>query len=1160
MPPGLQPILCAAVYDRGFPLPPDGLDESITPVFCLPDDLTKERLISVAHGFPVCWGVCLFLLLVGCSSQEREAPTAEQENLFTLLSPERTRIDFSNTLSERPTPHRNELLYEYFSNGGGVAAGDLNGDSLDDVYFTGNMTYNRLYLNRGNLVFDDITDAAGVAGRKNTWKTGVTMADVNGDGLLDLYVCYSGDLPLERRVDELFINQGNDQNGIPRFEEQASQYGLAHPHSSNQAYFFDYDRDGDLDLFLLTHNVKRTPRRDREGTQEQLATDDPISGVRLYRNDDGRFEDVTRRAGIQSSELTYGLGAGLSDIDKDGWVDMYVGNDYSPPDYLYINNGDGTFTDELADRMGHTSNASMGIDVADVNNDGWADVVVLDMLAEDNHRQKTQFIPDDRELFKLFVASGFHHQYMRNTLQLNNGDGTFSEIGQLAGIANTDWSWTPLIADYDNDGKKDLFVTNGILHDSIDRDFLAFKNQYMRSKRFDLEPGDIAFLMEQMPSSDLRNYAFKNGGGLRFQDVSADWGLGEPLKSTGAAYTDLDNDGDLDLITNNINAPAYVFENRSTDIVERHYLQVDLRGAGKNTAGIGAKTTLYAGGQRQYIEQMPMRGYLSSVSPTLHFGLGPQATIDSLHIIWPDGKQQTLKDVRANQRIAVHQEDAADGNDSPQAEAPVFEEMPAPIAFAHQMAGEIDDFRRQPLMVHPKSFSGPALAKADVNGDGLADVFAGGGNGQASRLYLQREDGLFAAARQPAFEADQQSDDIAAAFLDADADGHLDLYVASGGYGDFAPDDAALQDRLYLNDGQGTFIKTNDALPEMHTSTGAVAADDVNGDGWPDLFVGGHVVPGRYPERPRSYVLINDGQGRFEDRTTEIAPELQHVGMVSDAAWHDLDGDGTNDLIVVGAWMPISIFAPADGTLSDVTRRYFEQPYSGLWNTVRVGDVNHDGRADLIVGNLGLNTQLKASEHQPAELYFADFNYDGSVDPLLTFYIQGTRYPYVTLDELRRQMPTIGSRFSSYAAYAEAEIGDIFTDEALEAAQRLEVRWLETSLFIGTEGGGFEHSALPIEAQFSPVFAIHTLDYNGDGNTDLLLGGNINEARIRLGKYDAHYGVLLKGDGNASFDYIPQHESGLSLRGDVRSVLAINNFLLFGVNRGVVRAYKVVGE
>ena len=1118
--------------------------------------LRQPRPITVA----ALAGACVLALLAGCASQEQEGRSSAQEapqpTLFERLPAEKTGIDFRNTLSAHPTPHRNELLYEYFSNGGGVAVGDVNGDGLDDVYLSGSMTYNRLYLNRGDMTFEDVTDVAGVAGRVNTWKTGVTMADVNGDGLLDLYAAYSGDLPLDRRVDELYINRGVGDDGVPRFEEQARAYGLANPHSSNQAYFFDYDRDGDLDLFLLTHNVKRTPQQDAEQTRRELTKDDPISGNRLYENVGGRFEDVTARAGIRSSPLTYGLGAGLADFNKDGWVDLYVGNDYGPPDYLYINNGDGTFSDELARRMGHTSYASMGIDASDLNNDGYADVVVLDMLAEDNRRQKLLHGFDDEEAFAEIVAAGFHHQYMRNTLQLNNGNGTFSEVGQLAGISNTDWSWAPLVADFNNDGWKDLFVTNGTLHDISDRDFLEYRTRYLISKNYDLGVEDVAHLLEMLPSSDLENYAFENRGELRFEDASDRWGLGERLKSTGAAYSDLDNDGDLDLITNNLNDYAYVFENRSTDMPSRGYVKVDLEGDSANTFGIGAKVTLYAGGAVQYAEQVPTKGYLSTVSPTLHFGLGPHARADSVQVRWPDGRGQTMTDVEANRRVVFRQRDATEAPARPPPADPVFEEVPSPIAFEHEMAGTIDDFRRQPLMTNPKSFSGPALAKGDVNGDGLADVYAGGGSGQAGRLYLQRRDGPFAPTAQPAFEAAKRSDDVDALFFDYDRDGDLDLYVASGGYGTFAPDDAALQDRLYVNDGEGNFTQEPEALPEMRTSTGAVATSDIDGDGWPDLFVGGRVVPGRYPEPPRSYVLMNDGQGRFEDRTTEVAPALEHIGMVTDADWHDLGGDGTEELVVVGEWMPISVFENAGGVLSNETGRYFEKAYSGLWNTLLIDDFNRDGIADLVAGNLGLNSQLKASEGQPAELYYADFRRNGSVYPILNFYIQDASYPYVTLDELRDQMPAIASRFPNYAAYAEAELGDVFTDEELEGARKLEANVLETALFMGSRGGRFERRGLPVEAQFAPAFTINPLDYNGDGHTDLVLGGNINGARVRFGKYDANYGVLLRGDEGAAFEYVPQHESGLRLRGDVRSALVLGSKFFFGMNGGAIQAYE----
>ncbi len=1114
--------------------------------------------------------VCTLLLLASCTSQERGDRArgedgSAQKKLFALLPPERTNIYFKNTLSAQPTPHKNELTYEYFSSGGGVAVGDLNGDGLDDIYFTANMSYNKLYLNKGNMVFEDVTRISGVAGRKNTWKTGVTMADVNGDGLLDIYVCYSGELPLERRVDELYINQGTDENGVPHFEEQASEYGLANPHSSTQAHFFDYDRDSDLDLFLLTHNVKSTPRQGSRGTRRRLEEEDPVNGVRFYENKGGHFEDVTERVGIRSSSLTYGLGAMVSDINKDGWPDIYVGNDYSPPDYLYINNGDGTFTNKIKSSIGHTSRASMGVDIADINNDGWSDIVVLDMLPEDNRRQKLLFMPNDRRSFKQNVQSGFHYQYMRNTLQLNNGNGTFSEIGQLAGISNTDWSWAPLVADYDNDGKNDLFVTNGILHDITNRDFLRYRVNYLIKNNYDLTPKDLLHLMEKLPSSDLTNYAFKNTGNLQFKDVSTAWGLARPLISNGAAYSDLDNDGDLDLVTNNVNDYASVFENRASEITGNNYLRIDLKGSGGNTYGIGSKITLYTNGTEQYKEQMPTRGYLSSVSPTLHFGLGRHTVVDSLRVIWPDGEVQILRGIKANQRLTLYQRDAAEvggraGGRSASDGTAAFEEVPSPVEFTHRMDGNVDDFLRQPLMVNPKSFAGPALAKADVNGDGRVDVFAGGGSGQAGMLYLQRPNGQFAPAPQPAFEEDSRSNDVDALFFDFNRDGHPDLYVASGGYDHFTPGDAALQDRLYLGDGSGNFTRAGDALPEMRTSTGAVAAADINGDGWPDLFVGGRVIPGQYPKPPRSYVLINDGQGHFEDRTAEIAPGLQRIGMVTDAHWHDLDGEGAEELIVAGEWMPIRVFENDEGILSDATESYFERPYSGLWNEILIDDLNRDGIPDLIAGNFGLNAQLVAGEDTPAELYYADFDGNGSVDPILTFYIQGVSYPYVLLDELRDQLPAIAAQFSSYESYAEATLDDLFTSEEIEEAGKLEARFLETSFFIGREGGGFEKKSLPVQAQFAPVFTITTLDYDGDGNKDILLCGNINEARIRFGKYDANYGVLLRGDGDGAFEYVPQYESGFNLQGDVRSALKVNNHFLFGINRGAIQAYQPADE
>jgi hypothetical protein len=1100
------------------------------------------------------------LSFLGCRQGADERTGQPQKEMFTRMSAEKTNVDFENTLSEQPTPHRTELLYEYFANGGGVAVGDLDGNGRDDIYFVGNMKYNKLYLNEGDMEFKDVTEIANVQGRKNTWNTGVSMADVNGDGRLDIYVCFSGDLPLERRVDALYVNQGTDEEGRPQFEEQAEQYGLAQPHSSNQAYFFDYDRDGDLDLYLQTHNVETIPRESQRRTQKKIAQVDSVNGNRFYENRGGTFADVTGAVGIQSSPVTYGLGAGVSDVNKDGWPDIYVGNDYSPPDHLYINNGDGTFTDELASSMGHTSRASMGIDVADVNNDLSSDIFVLDMLSRENKRQKLLHMPNDRKLFRDNVERGFYYQYTINTLQMNHGNGTFSEVGQLSGVSNTDWSWASLIADYDNDGWKDIFVTNGLLHDITNRDFIEFRRKYIMDKNYDLKPKDISVLMENLPSSDLENYAFKNKNGAEFGEVSTEWNLDDAVNSNGAAYSDLDDDGDLDLVTNNINSKSYIYRNSTNEASKNSFLKVKLEGDGQNAYGVGSKVYVYADSTSQYVEQFPARGYLSSVSPTLHFGLGAHPRADSVRVVWPDGRRQTVYDVPANQTLTLRQGDAVETDRAPASSSPIFREVSSPVEAQHQMAGDIDDFRRQPLMVNPKSFSGPAMAQSDVNGDGRTDLFVGGGNGQASTLYLQEPDGTFTPRSSSVFEADQKSNDIEALFADVNDDGHPDLYVASGGYGRFREDDPALQDRLYLNDGTGTFSKKEEALPQMRTSTGAVAAADVNGDGAPDLFVGGRVVPGRYPESPRSYVLINDGTGQFADRTSRVAPELQRTGMVTDAEWHDLDENGRRDLVVVGEWMPIRVFENEGGTLSDETTAYFERPRRGLWNIIRMADLNGDGRQDLIAGNLGHNSQLTASDDEPAELFYDDFDRNGSVDPLLSYYIDGTRRPHPLLDRLREQMPRIGARFSTYRAYAEATMADVLTEQERREAGRLRVNLLATSLFARDEEGTFERATLPVEAQFAPVFSIEVMDYDEDGERDVLLTGNINETRIRFGKYDANYGTLLRGEGDGSFEYVPQRRSGFKLRGDVRGTVRVGDTLIFGINRDETRAYRRAGQ
>ncbi len=1115
-------------------------------------------------------------LLVSCQNQssetEKPLPLPETEpaqpGLFTLLPPEETHIDFNNELTEGL--NTNVMAYEYFYNGGGVAIGDVNNDGWEDMYFTGNMIANKLYLNKGGkdslMVFEDVTQQARVAGKDAPWATGVTMADVNGDGLLDIYVCYSGNMPPEKRTNELYINQGADSLGIPHFIEQAAEYGLASSATSTQAVFFDYDRDGDLDMFLLNHSPFPLPVLDDANTAQILKEDDPSNGPRLYRHDsqpDGTsfFNDVTSLAGISSSALSYGLGVGIADVNGDGWPDMYISNDYSIPDFLYINNQNGTFTNELADQLGHTSHFSMGNDIADINNDALPDIYTLDMLPEDNRRQKLLFAPDNYELFNFNVRMGFYYQYMRNMLQMNNGNDSFSEIGQVAGISNTDWSWAPLFADYDNDGWKDLFITNGYVRDYTNMDFIKSMGDFVRQKKGRIVREDVLELVYQMPATNITNYIFKNNGtdaatGVTFSNMKSEWGMDVPSNSNGAAYADLDHDGDLDLIINNINKPAFIYKNESDKQAENHYLEIELKGTDKNTLGIGTKVTIYSKGKQQYQEQMPTRGYQSSVSTILHFGLGAVEKIDTLQVNWLRGKQQILTNIDPDQKLIISEKGATYHTSVPEKVSPIYKSVRSPVSFQHKK-NSINDFKRQPLIVNPLSFSGPCMKKADVNGDGLEDVYVGGGSTQAGKLFIQQKNSTFIQKNVTAFEIDHLGEDVNAAFFDANGDGALDLYVCSGGYGNFTPQDLSLQDRLYINDGKGNFTKKINALPVMLTSTSCAKPADINGDGHIDLFVGGRVIPGRYPETPESYILINDGSGNFKNMVQDIAPQLQKAGMVTDAAWIDLNNDKVLDLIVVGEWMPITVFVNSAGKLLEKTSEYFDKTYSGWWNKLLVNDLNNDGKPDLVLGNMGLNTQCKASDQQPARLYYKDFDDNGSIDPVFTFYIQGESYPSVMRDELLEQMSMMRTRFPNYRSYADAKINKIFTEEELSGAYRLEANELKTLYFERGKNGKFQMKSLPLEVQYSPVFTITKLDYNKDGKPDLLLCGNINHARLRFGNSDANFGVLLKGNGKGNFEYIRQDQSGFNIWGDVRSVVEINNTLLFGINQEAVKAYKL---
>lgn len=1072
--------------------------------------------------------------------------SSAQQPLFQILPSAKTNIHFSNTINE--TESLNVLSYEYFYNGGGIAVGDLNNDGLEDLFFTGNMKPNKLYINQGNLRFKDMTREANkeLEGRKDGWKTGVTMADVNADGLLDIYICYSGKREPDVRRNQLFINLGNG-----KFAEKAKEYGLDDPGYSTQGIFFDYDNDGDLDMFLLNHNVKKIDNMEFAKYANQT---DEYAGNKLYENKNNHFIEVSKKAGIIQNPLTFGLGIAIADLNKDGWQDIYVTNDYNEPDYVYINKHDGTFSEQSKDLLRHLSHFSMGVDIADFNNDGFPDIFTLDMLPEDNHRRKSLQLEENYESFELMQQQQLYKQYMRNMLQLNNGDGTFSEIAQLAGVAATDWSWCPLLADFDNDGYKDIFVSNGYQRDYTNKDFMRYWGDYKIKKAMAGEPFLLMDLVKAMPSTKLPNYIYRNNQDLTFSNKQKEWGLSNASISSGAVYADLDNDGDLDLVVNNIDEEATIYQNTSRENSLNSFISIKLKGKGANTNAIGAKVILKVNKTMQYQEVNPGRGYLSTVSTVLNFGLGKAKVVDTIRVIWPDNTTQTLQNVAENQRLVIsYQPEQETKKTRVKEQVPLFRKV-APLIDYKPEESSLNDFKRQLLMLFMYSKASPVIVKADVNRDGLEDLFVGGDQQSPGKIFVQQVKGKFTTIDLPG--GPQTSTVSAAAFFDANNDGYPDLYLAKGGYALYQANTADLQDQLFINDKKGHFYISPVPLPTVNASSkSCVRPCDFDGDGDEDLFVGGRIIPGEYPLSPKSYLLVSDGKGNFTVADVPFA----NAGMVTDARWVDLDKDGRKDLILCGEMIPIQVYMNTKTGFTDQTLKYFNKPVRGFWFSLALADVDGDGQDDLIAGNLGLNTQIRASEQQPAELYFADFDGNGSVDPFFNFYVQGNSYPFVSRDELNDQIYPMRKKFNSYRDYADVNIHGIFTDDQLQKAGKLTVDETRTTCFL-SRNGKFVPSALPLEANFSPVTQMIPLDFNNDHNTDLLLLGNHTDNRLKLGSIDANYGCLLQGNGKGTFDYIHQYHSGLSVTGDIKSALEIKihnvKYLVLGTADQPIQFYE----
>jgi len=1092
-------------------------------MFSTPRALVNMQYLRIKFCFVV------FSIIVASSCGTRKADPV----MFEILKSDQTHLDFANKLTS--TDSFNLFHYMYFYNGAGVGAGDFNNDGLIDLFFASNQGANKIYLNTGNLTFKDVTTEAGIP-NDNSWSTGVSIVDINNDGLLDIYICKVGRYQSLRSKNQLLICTGINSNHIPTFKDSAQQYGLDFSGFSTQAAFLDYDMDGDLDMFLLNHSVHQNgtfrPRSEFVGTYNEL------SGDRLYRNDGGKFTDVTKLCGINSSAISYGLGIGVSDINLDGYPDLYVGNDFHENDYLYINQHDGTFKDVLNDEIMHTSQFSMGVDVADADNDGYPEIISMDMLPDDPYILKRSLGEDEHDIFFRKIDYGYNYQYTRNNLQWNRRNGMFSEIGLYAGVAATDWSWAPLWMDFDNDGLKDLFITNGIPKRMNDIDYINYisNTEVQQKLRENNYNNASAGLIDKFPEIKIPNKLYRNVGHMQFADLEKNIGNNQQTFSSGAIYADFDNDGDLDVVVNNIDEPAMLYRNTLNDQKSHSFKKITLKGPQKNVNAVGARVIAFAKeGVRTY-EKYPVHGFVSSMETPMLIGLENSA-LDSLLLVWPDNTYQQINSSDSLFTIAykpgLPQFNYEELKHSQITSYPVGDITSATGLLYEHKEDRFPEFDREPLIPHEFSTEGPAIAVSDLNKDGFEDVFIGSSKTGKSKIFLQQSNGTFVLTQQPLLEKDSMYEPVDACWTDLNNDGNPDLVIAGGG-NEYYGEDSNLLPRAYLNDGHANLTRIYDAFSRVYTTASCVAPYDFNGDGYPDLFIGGRVVPWEYGVVPRSYLLVNNGKGQFKDVSDEVASELSHIGFVTNATWADLDKDGDKDLLVTLEWGGIIAFENNHGKFS---KRIITEK-KGWWNFATPVDIDNDGDLDLVAGNLGLNTRLLASEKEPVRMYYADFDDNGKKDQVISYYLKGKEIPFANKSELEKQMPVLKKKYLYAEDFAKASLKEIFGNEKLQHAAVFTADYFSNSILVNDGNWKFHVKPLPWQAQLTPYREAAVVDANDDDRPDLLLFGNYYENNIEMGRYDADYGSVLINEGKDSFRC--ESLNGIVIKGQVRHIRPIS--------------------